>query len=53
MFAVWKLVVAVNIASNLERALVIEGKNGLVEPTHDGDGISVIIVFPDASWITR
>lgn len=41
------------MASNLERALVIEGKNGLVDPTHDGMGISVIMVLPAASWITR
>ena len=52
MFAVWKLVVALSIASNLERALVIEGKNGLVDPTQEGIGISVIMVLPDASWST-
>ena len=49
MFAVWKLVVACNMASNLARALVIAGKNGLVDPTHDGMGISVIMVLPAAS----
>ena len=49
MLAVWKLVVAVNLASNWDRALVIPGKNGLPAPTHDGEGISVIMVLPDAS----
>lgn len=49
MFAVWKLVVAVSMALNLLRALVMAGKNGLVEPTHEGMGISVIMVFPAAS----
>jgi hypothetical protein len=53
MFAVWKLVVAVNLASNSERALVMPLRKGLPEPTHDGAGISVIMVLPDASWITR
>jgi len=49
MFAVWKLVVAVNLASNSERALVMPLKKGLPEPTHEGAGISVIMVLPDAS----
>jgi hypothetical protein len=53
IFAVWKLVVAVNLASNSDRALVIPAKNGLPEPTHVGEGISVIMVLPDASWMTR
>jgi hypothetical protein len=53
MFAVWKLVVAVNLASNSERALVMPLRKGLPEPTHEGAGISVIMVLPDASWITR
>ncbi len=49
IFAVWKLVVAVNLASNSARALVMPLKKGLPEPTHVGAGISVIIVLPDAS----
>lgn len=49
MFAVWKLVVAVNRALNSFRALVMPAKNGLPAPTHDGDGISTIIVSPPAS----
>jgi len=49
MFAVWKLVVAVNLALNSLRALVMPGKNGLPAPTHVGDGISTIIVSPPAS----
>ena len=49
MFAVWKLVVAVNLALNSDRALVIPGRKGLPAPTHDGEGISVIMVLPDAS----
>ena len=53
MFAVWKLVVAVNLASNSERALVMPLRKGLPEPTHEGAGISVIMVLPDVSWITR
>jgi len=53
IFAVWKLVVAVNLASNWARALLIPLKKGLPEPTHVGDGISVIMVLPEASWITR
>lgn len=49
MFAVWKLVVAVNLALNSLRALVMPGKNGLPAPTHDGEGISTIMVRPPAS----
>jgi hypothetical protein len=49
MFAVWKLVVAVNLALNSFRALVMPGKNGLPAPTHEGEGISVIMVLPDES----
>lgn len=49
MFAVWKLVVAVNLALNSLRALVMPGKNGLPAPTHDGEGISTIMVSPPAS----
>ena len=47
-----KLVVAVKWASNVARALVMSARNGLVEPTQVGAGISVIMVFPAASWIT-
>ena len=49
MFAVWKLVVAVNRALNSFRAFVMPGKNGLPVPTHVGDGISTIMVSPLAS----
>jgi hypothetical protein len=49
----WKLVVTLNIASNLALALVTPAENGLLEGTHVGAGISVIMVLPDASWITR
>jgi len=49
MFAVWKLVVAVNLALNSFRALVMPGRNGLPAPTHEGDGISTIMVRPLAS----
>lgn len=49
MLAVWKLVVAVNLALNSFRALVMPGKNGLPAPTHDGEGISTIMVSPLAS----
>jgi hypothetical protein len=49
MLAVWKLVVAVNLASNSDRALVMPGRNGLPDPTHVGEGISAIMVLPDAS----
>jgi hypothetical protein len=49
MFAVWKLVVAVNLALNSFRALVMPDKNGLPDPTHVGDGISPIMVRPLAS----
>ncbi len=49
MFAVWKLVVAVNLALNSFRALVMPDKNGLPDPTHVGEGISPIIVRPLAS----
>ena len=53
MLAVWKLVVAVKRASNTLRELVIPGPNGLPAPTQFGDGISAIIVLPEASLITR
>jgi len=53
MFAVWKLVVAVNLALNSFRALVMPDKNGLPDPTHVGDGISPIMVRPLASCSTR
>ena len=49
MLAVWKLVVAVNLALNSLRALVMPGKKGLPAPTHVGDGISTIIVSPPES----
>jgi hypothetical protein len=49
MLAVWKLVVAVNLALNSLRALVMPGKNGLPAPTQVGDGISTIMVSPPAS----
>ena len=49
MFAVWKLVVAVNLALNSFRAFVMPGKNGLPAPTQVGDGISTIMVSPLAS----
>src|SRR5689334_8368140 len=49
MLAVWKLVVAVNLASNFERAFCMRAKNGLPAPTHEGDSISTIIVSPPAS----
>lgn len=49
ILAVWKLVVAVNLASNSDRALVMPGRNGLPAPTHVGEGISVIMVLPEAS----
>jgi len=49
MLAVWKLVVAVNLALNSFRALVMPGRNGLPAPTHVGDGISTIMVSPLAS----
>ena len=49
IFAVWKLVVAVNLALNSFRALVMPDKNGLPAPTHVGDGISPIMVRPLAS----
>ena len=49
ILAVWKLVVAVNLALNSFRALVMPGKNGLPAPTHDGEGISTIMVSPLAS----
>ncbi len=49
IFAVWKLVVAVNLASNSARAFVMPARNGLPAPTHVGAGISVIMVLPDAS----
>src|SRR5262249_51764276 len=49
MLAVWNDVVACNCASNFERAAEIADANGLPVPTQLGDGISVIIVLPDAS----
>lgn len=49
MLAVWKLVVAVNLALNSFRALVMPARNGLPAPTHDGEGISTIMVSPLAS----
>jgi len=49
MLAVWKLVVAVNLALNSLRALVMPAKNGLPAPTHEGEGISTIMVSPLAS----
>ena len=48
MLEVWKLVVAANLASNSARALVMPLRKGLPEPTHEGAGISVIMVLPDA-----
>ena len=36
-------------ASNAARALVMSARNGLPDPTQEGEGISVIMVFPDAS----
>ena len=53
MFAVWKLVVAVNLALNSFRALVMPERNGLPAPTQEGDGISVTMVLPEASCRTR
>jgi hypothetical protein len=49
MLAVWKLVVAVNLALNSLRALVMPARKGLPAPTQVGDGISAIIVSPLAS----
>ena len=49
MLAVWKLVVAVNLALNSFRALVMPARNGLPAPTHEGEGISTIMVSPLAS----
>src|SRR6266446_203021 len=49
---VWNDVVACNCASNFDRVLEMAAVNGLPAPTHVGDGISVIIVLPDASAIT-
>ncbi len=47
--AVWKLLVAVNFASNSARAFETPAARGLPEPTQAGSGISAIIVLPDAS----
>jgi hypothetical protein len=52
MLAVWKLVVAVNMASNCERACEMPEAKGLPAPTQLGAGISVIMVLPDASCKT-
>ena len=49
MLAVWKLPVGVNLALNALRALVIFDRNGLLEPTQPGSGISAISVLPEAS----
>jgi len=49
ILAVWKLVVAVNLALNSFRALVMPARNGLPAPTHEGEGISTIMVSPLAS----
>jgi len=50
---VLKLVVAVNRASNCRRALATPGPKGLPAPTQFGAGISMIIVRPAESWMTR
>lgn len=42
-----------NMASTLARELVTPGFIGLLVGTQLGAGISAIMVFPDASWITR
>ena len=52
-FAVWKLVVAVYLASNWLRAFWMLEVSGLVEPTQAGSGISEIMVWPDPSDSTR
>jgi hypothetical protein len=53
IFAVWKLVVTVNLASNSERAFWTPGRKGLLDPTQLGAGISAIIVRPEASLKMR
>ncbi|MGH9762691.1 MAG: hypothetical protein ACREAC_17860 [Blastocatellia bacterium] len=53
MFAVWKLLVAVNFASNSDLALVMPPRSGLPLPTQCVAGISQIIVSPALSFITR
>ena len=45
--------VACSCASNLDRALAIAAAKGLPAPTQEGEGISVIMVFPALSRITR
>lgn len=52
-FAVLKLVVALSRASNSFRAFWIPGRSGLPAPTHWGSEISVIIVCPFPSEMTR
>ena len=52
-FAVLKLVVAVNFASNSPRDFWMLDCSGLVAPTQLGSGISAIIVCPDPSDSTR
>ena len=46
-------VVALSRASNSVRAFLIPGRSGLPAPTHCGSAISVIMVFPLPSEITR
>lgn len=48
-----KLVVTLNMASTLARALVTPGFIGLLLGTQLGAGISAIMVSPEASWMTR
>src|SRR5260370_20168958 len=50
--ASWKLVVAVNIASNCARACAMPAAKGLPGPTQPGAGISAIIVLPALSVST-
>src|SRR3954447_22389250 len=51
--AVWKLVVALNIASKVDRAEETPLANGLLAETQLGAGISAIMVSPEASLRTR
>jgi hypothetical protein len=51
--SVWKLVVTLNMASTVARALVTPGDMGLLPGTQVGAGTSAIMVLPEASWITK
>ena len=53
IFAVWKLVVTLNFASNSALELVMPFRKGLPLPTQCGAGISQIIVWPLLSLMTK